>query len=161
MKYVVTGPLCTFGPGQKMRLTDEQIDARRYGLDVDLEDEKPGVVVTTMPMQFKRGEVVELEEKLDEMPGIIAGCLAPLSKRKASDRSESSSKPVRTEKPAKETSAHDDIDQLEASLEAAENAFAEAVAGMEPGADYSEAQLNALEVLNAAKAAYAAHIGEE
>jgi len=76
MKYVVSSSVgCTVGQGQRLRLTDAQIDIRRHALSV-LDAEK-GDVEAHAPLTFKRGEVIDLPMKWDDLDSYFRSVLEP------------------------------------------------------------------------------------
>ena len=57
-KFVVTGALCEIGAPEKIRLTDQQAADRSFGV----KKLKRGLYQATMPLQFKKGEVIDLPD---------------------------------------------------------------------------------------------------
>ncbi|KQS90304.1 hypothetical protein [Rhizobium sp. Leaf386] len=82
MKYTVTGTVAEFGAGQKMKLTAQQIDARRHGLSIEDEDRANGKVTATGILTFKRGEEIDIPEKQEDLPRYLADTLTPSTKAK-------------------------------------------------------------------------------
>lgn len=153
MKYTVTGRVCAFGAGQKLKLSGQQIDARRHALEVV--DEKAGKVITKAEVQFKSGETIDIDIAEDELPSSLAAVLTGgASKAKAGK-----GKPKKTE-------TEPDLDALEAELEAAEKEFETALSKHdisvfeEPTDEQKALVADELERLTKAKAAYDAAVGE-
>lgn len=81
MKYVVSSVLgCAIGPGDSVRLTASQIASRLHALTVI--DEKTGEVEPKIPLVFKRGEVINLAAKPDELNSYQKTVLEPVAKAK-------------------------------------------------------------------------------
>ncbi|AWI57181.1 hypothetical protein AB395_00001522 [Sinorhizobium fredii CCBAU 45436] len=154
MKYTVTGRVCAFGAGQKLKLSAQQIDARRHALEVV--DEKSGKVITKSEVQFKAGETIDLDQSEDDLPSSLAAVLAA----GASAAKGKSGKGKGGKK------AEPDLDALEAELEAAEDAFQAACEkhGLSLHAEPTDEQkaivAEELERLQKAKAAFDAAVGD-
>jgi len=153
MKYTVTGRLCAFGAGQKLKLSSDQIDARRHALEVV--DEKSGKVIAKTEVQFKAGETIDLDQAEDDLPSSLAAVLTAGSSKGKSGRGR-----------AKKAETEPDLDALEAELEAAEAAFQAALEKhdvsvfSEPTEEQKALVAAELERLTKAKAAYDAAVGE-
>lgn len=80
MKYEVTGDSCALGPGQRVKLNEKQIDTRAHVLTVL--DEKTGEVEPTTQVVFKKGEIIDLPEKPDDLSSYFRSVLTPASKKK-------------------------------------------------------------------------------
>lgn len=154
MKYTVSGRVCAFGAGQKLRLSAQQIDARRHTLEIV--DERAGKVIAKSEVQFKAGETIDIDIADDDLPSSLAAVLAPASKvKKGKGKS-------------KNTEIETDLDALEDELDAAERALLEAcekhgMAGIDrdPFTDEQKALIVAeAERLEKAKVAYEAAVGE-
>lgn len=159
MKYTVTGSVCAFGAGQKLKLSAKQIDARRHVLE--LVDEKAGKVVTKAAVQFKAGETIDLNITEDELPSSLAACLS------AGDAKGKASKGRSAQKPSTgSVTGEPDLDALEDELDAAETAFKAACEkhglslDVEPTDEQKALVADELERLKKAKAAFDAAIGE-
>ncbi|OHV85952.1 hypothetical protein [Ensifer sp. LCM 4579] len=156
MKYTVTGRVCAFGAGQKLKLSRPQIDARRHALEVV--DEKSGKVITKAEVQFKAGETIDLDIAEDELPSSLAAVLT--------SGGASGKKKAGKAKAEKGAEGEPDFDALEDELEAAETAlhFAYEKHGFKKFVEITDEQkaLVAAELdrLTKAQAAYDAAVGE-
>lgn len=157
MKYTVTGRVCAFGAGQKLKLSAQQIDARRHALEVV--DEKSGKVITKSEVQFKAGETIDLDQSEDDLPSSLAAVLA-------AGASAAKGKSGKGKGGKKADPAEPDLDALEAELEAAEDAFQAACEkhGLSLHAEPTDEQkalvAEELERLQKAKAAFDAAVGD-
>ncbi|WP_026618336.1 hypothetical protein M728_000380 [Ensifer sp. WSM1721] len=155
MKYTVTGRVCAFGEGQKLKLSSDQIDARRHALEVV--DEKSGKVITKSEVQFKSGETIDLDQAEDDLPSSLAAVLTAGAASKG--------KPGKG-RSAKKADVEPDLDALEAELEAAEKEFDAALVkhGISVFDEVSDEQkalvTDEMERLAKAKAAFDAAVGE-
>lgn len=159
MKYTVIGSVCAFGAGQKLKLSANQIDARRHV--IELVDEKAGKVITKAPVQFKAGETINLDIAEGELPSSLAACLA------AGDAKDKSTKGKPAKKPSNDLGAGEpDLDALEDELDAAEAAFKAACEkhGLsldgEPADEQKQLVAAELERLQKATVAFDAAVGE-
>lgn len=74
MKYIVVSATgFAIGPGERLRLTESQIVTRRHALIVI--DEKTGEVEPTTQLVFKRGEVLNLSAKPDDLTSYLRSVL--------------------------------------------------------------------------------------
>ncbi|WLR92176.1 hypothetical protein [Shinella zoogloeoides] len=158
MKYVVVGDCVRFGVGQALMLSDSQIAARRHALE---DGDKKNKVVVITSVEFKRGEVIGLADKYDDLPRSLSSVLEPESKVDGKP-----GKPAKSGKPPKAAAGDDDLDALEKALEDAEDAVnaARATHGIPDGAELTDEQCalmaGDLERLRLAKEAFDAAIGE-
>lgn len=139
--YEVTGPLVIFGPQQLLKLSTSQIDARLYCVEA-VEDEAEDVVRSTGPIQFKRGEIIQIPEVADELPGVIAQHLTAIEKPKKAAKPRKAAKT--DDPPAVDLDALEAaIEQAEAALAAVDPAAAEAVEQAQTAVDEAKAALEA------------------
>lgn len=154
MKYTVTGRVCAFGAGQKLKLSRPQIDSRRHALEVV--DEKAGKVITKAEVQFKAGETIDLDIAEDELPSSLAAVLDGGDSGKRAGKA----------KPDKKAETEPDLDALEDELGAAETAIHAACEkhGLKEFVELTPEQkalvAPELDRLTKAKAAYDAAVGE-
>ena len=82
MKCVVSSVLgCSIGPGQRVKLTKAQIATRHHALAVI--DEKTGEAEPSAPITFKRGEVLNLPGKFEDLSSYLQSVLEPAGKAPA------------------------------------------------------------------------------
>lgn len=155
MKYVVVGPLLKVGPGQKMRLSAAQIDARAYGLELVNVDK--GDVCATRPLEFKCGEVIDLKEALDDLPAVQASVLEKYVAKKP-EAVKATAAAVAVAPVANQATAAD-LDALEKALEDAEAAYHALTAGVAEGQKLTAEQQDALDAMEAARSAFNDAIG--
>ena len=128
MKCVVSSALgCQIGPGQRIRLTDAQVATRHHALTVI--DEKTGEVEPSMPMTFKRGEILNLPGKFDDLSSYLQSVLEPVAKAPAKEKTDSDRKAaadaaVTAAKAKLAAAAEGDKAAAQAELDAAETALA-------------------------------------
>lgn len=161
-RYLVSGPLCTFGPYQKLLLSPAQIDARRYGLEIN--DATAGLVTSTMALQFKAGETIGLPQSFEELIGIHRAVLTPIDAPPEAAQATAKTGVKKGVKKAEKAVVADDepdFDALEAALSEAEAEHARVFADHVEGADLSDEQKAAAERLETAKAAFNAALGED
>lgn len=81
MKMEVMGPYVEFAAGQVLKLDKDQIAAREHRLEAA--KNQKGAVVSTGPVQFKRGEIIEIPlAKGEKLPSAIEVHLMPARKAK-------------------------------------------------------------------------------
>ncbi|MBX9456132.1 MAG: hypothetical protein KL863_08975 [Rhizobium sp.] len=91
MKCVVSSTLgCAIGPGQRLKLTEAQIATRLHALTVL--DNDAGVVEPSMPITFKRGEILNLPGKFDDLSSYLKSVLEPVAKVPAKDDADAATK---------------------------------------------------------------------
>lgn len=90
MKYEVINGIVTLPAGCQLRLSTGQIDARLFGLEI--EDAAKGMAKTLRPLQFKRGETIEIVAGDALLSGVVkAGLKKMADKRSASSEGKSAS----------------------------------------------------------------------
>jgi hypothetical protein len=162
MKYTVTGRFAEFGVGQQLRLAAGQIDARRHALEII--DKAKGSVSAIALLYFKQGEEVDLAVKPEDLPRHLATSLTPSSKVPAEQKQQRTA-PKKPDAASATNDVADDLDALEARLDAAEKAYAEALQkhGLPDDRDLTDEErghvVSEADELAAAKAAYDEAVG--